>query len=213
MLNSNRWQDITEFVFIIATIIGSLAVLSGLPLAYVLIPLSFSLGLNWWNRKNLEQQIRRTTTHTKQLIEHHQQDIHQLMGQLQTTLNTLSLSQNLNGYHPQLNENLQSMMVALQNLLERQNLLEQTITMMQSELEIVVQTFQKRPELQQVESLTHVIIDLQQFINQLPQWGSLQQQQLNELRQQVEQSITQLSTQMANIPSQIEQEVKRQAEK
>lgn len=211
MFTSNRWQDITEFVFIIAVIIGSIAVLNNQPLAYVLVPLCFALGFNWFNRKQLEQQTRNTKTNTKQLIEQHQNDVNQLMEQLQQTLNTLSLSQSLNGFNPQFNDNFQSMMVAIHNILERQSLLEQTINLMQSELEVVVQTFQKRPELQQVESLTHVIVDLQQFINQLPQWGNLQQQQLNELRQKVEQSLQQLSTQIDNLPSQIEQEVKRQA--
>ena len=94
-------------------------------------------------------------------------------------------------------------MAVIQNLLERQNLLEKTLSMMQSELEIVVQAFQKRPELDQMNSLTHVIVDLQQFINQLPQWGNLQQHQMNELHQKVEQSLEKLSTEIDNIPNQI----------
>ena len=101
-------------------------------------------------------------------------------------------------------------MIVIQNLLERQNLLEKTLNMIQSELEIIVQTFQKRPELEQINSLTHVIVDLQQFINQLPQWGNLQQHQMNELHQKVEQSLQQLSAEIATIPNQIKQEVKRQ---
>jgi hypothetical protein len=55
-----------------------------------------------------------------------------------------------------------------------------------------------------------VIVDLQQFINQLPQWGNLQQHQMNELHQKVEQSLEKLSTEIDNIPNQIEQEIKRQ---
>ncbi|MBD2481571.1 hypothetical protein [Planktothrix sp. FACHB-1365] len=211
MLNHKRWPEIVELILIIAAIIGSFSLLTGQPITYAVIPGSLALGLNWLNRQLLAQQTRKSATHTKSLVQQHQADLDQLMDQLKNTINTLNISSGLAFTpNPQLTQELQSLMIVIQNLLERQNLLEKTLTMMQSELEVIVQTFQKRPELEQINSLTHVIVDLQQFINQLPQWGNLQQHQMNELHQKVEQSLQQLSAELAKIPQQIEQEVKRQ---
>ncbi|CAD0231127.1 MULTISPECIES: hypothetical protein [Planktothrix] len=211
MFNKKQWPELVELIFIIAAIIGSFGLLTGQPITYAAIPGAFALGLNWLNRQLLAQQIRKNSATNKSLTQQHQADLDQLMDQLQRTISTLNLSSGLAiNPNPQLAQELQSLMAVIQNLLERQNLLEKTLSMMQSELEIVVQAFQKRPELDQMNSLTHVIVDLQQFINQLPQWGNLQQHQMNELHQKVEQSLEKLSTEIDNIPNQIEQEVKRQ---
>jgi hypothetical protein len=211
MFNKKQWPELVELIFIIAAIIGSFGILAGQSITYAAIPGSFALGLNWLNRQLLAQQIRKNSTKTKSLIQEHQADLDQLMDQLQRTISTLNISSGLGlNPNPQLAQELQSLMVVIQNLLERQNLLEKTLTMMQSELEIVVQAFQKRPELDQINSLTHVIVDLQQFINKLPQWGNLQQHQMNELNQKVEASLEKLSAEIENIPNQIEQEIKRQ---
>jgi len=211
MFNKKQWPELVELIFIIAAIIGSFSLLTGKSITYAAIPGSFALGLNWLNRQLLAQQIRKNSATNKSLIQQHKADLDQLMDQLQRTISTLNISSGL-AINPnaQLAQELQSLMAVIQNILERQNLLEKTLSMMQSELEIVVQAFQKRPELDQINSLTHVIVDLQQFINQLPQWGNLQQHQMNELHQKVEQSLEKLSTEIDNIPNQIQQEVKRQ---
>ncbi|HEY9864137.1 MAG TPA: hypothetical protein V6D21_08160 [Candidatus Obscuribacterales bacterium] len=211
MFNKKQWPEFVELIFIIAAIIGSFSLLTGQSITYAAIPGSFALGLNWLNRQLLAQQIRKNSATNKSLIQQHKADLDQLMDQLQRTISTLNISSGLTiNPNAQLAQELQSLMAVIQNILERQNLLEKTLSMMQSELEIVVQAFQKRPELDQINSLTHVIVDLQQFINQLPQWGNLQQHQMNELHQKVEQSLEKLSTEIDNIPNQIEQEVKRQ---
>ena len=211
MFNKKQWPELVELIFIIAAIIGSFGLLTGQPITYAAIPGAFALGLNWLNRQLLAQQIRKNSATNNSLTQQHQADLDHLMDQLQRTISTLNLSSGLAiNPNPQLAQELQSLMAVIQNLLERQNLLEKTLSMMQSELEIVVQAIQKRPELDQMNSLTHVIVDLQQFINQLPQWGNLQQHQMNELHQKVEQSLEKLSTEIDNIPNQIEQEVKRQ---
>lgn len=211
MLSRKQGLEILELILIIATIIGSFSTLTGTAITYALIPGSLALGLNWLNRQLLAQKTRKNIANTKSLVQDHQGNLERLMDQLKNTINTLNISSGLAFTpNPQLAQELQSLMVVIQNLLERQNLLEKTLTMMQSELEVIVQTFQQRPELEQINSLTHVIVDLQQFINQLPQWGNLQQHQMNELHQKVEQSLQQLSAQIENIPNQIEQEVKRQ---
>ena len=165
MFNKKQWPELVELIFIIAAIIGSFGLLTGQPITYAAIPGAFALGLNWLNRQLLAQQIRKNSATNKSLIQQHKADLDQLMDQLQRTISTLNISSGL-AINPnaQLAQELQSLMAVIQNLLERQNLLEKTLSMMQSELEIVVQAFQKRPELDQMNSLTHVIVDLQQFI-------------------------------------------------
>jgi len=213
MLSRKQWLEILELILIIATIIGSFSTLTGTAITYSVIPGSLALGLNWLNRQLLAQKTRKNIANTKSLVQDHQGNLERLMDQLKNTINTLNISSGLAFTpNPQLAQELQSLMVVIQNLLERQNLLEKTLTMMQSELEVIVQTFQQRPELEQINTLTHVIVDLQQFINQLPQWGNLQQHQMNELHQKVEQSLQELSARIESIPSQIEQEVKRQVD-
>ena len=79
--------------------------------------------------------------------------------------------------------------------------------MIQSEIELTSRQFKQRPELQQVETLTTIILDLQEFINQLPQWGSLQQRQLTELQQKVDNALAQLAEEIAVIPNRVQEAV------
>ncbi|MGB8687636.1 MAG: hypothetical protein WCD53_09915, partial [Microcoleus sp.] len=67
--------------------------------------------------------------------------------------------------------------------------------------------FKQRPELAQIETLTTIMLDLQQFINELPQWGNLQQRQLTELQQQVENALGLVSQEIAAIPNRVQSAV------
>ena len=104
-------------------------------------------------------------------------------------------------------ENVHSLISAIENLRQRLIILEKTIKMIQSEIELTSRQFKQRAELQQVETLTTIILDLQQFINELPQWGSLQQRQLTELQQKVDNALAQLSEEIAVIPNRVQEAV------
>jgi hypothetical protein len=104
-------------------------------------------------------------------------------------------------------ENVHSLISAIENLRQRLIILEKTIKMIQSEIELTSRQFKQRPELQQVETLTTIILDLQEFINELPQWGSLQQRQLTELQQKVDNALAQLSEEIAVIPNRVQEAV------
>ncbi|MDP8934983.1 MAG: hypothetical protein M3N42_12800, partial [Cyanobacteriota bacterium] len=104
-------------------------------------------------------------------------------------------------------ENAHSLISAIENLRQRLIILEKTIKMIQSEIELTSRQFKQRPELQQVETLTTIILDLQQFINELPQWGSLQQRQLTELQQKVNDALAELSEEIAVIPNRVQEAV------
>ncbi|NES98478.1 MAG: hypothetical protein F6K32_25540, partial [Desertifilum sp. SIO1I2] len=99
---------------------------------------------------------------------------------------------------------LNALVATLDKLHQQQQTIEQSIAPIKHQIDLLSEQFKKRPELSQIESLTSVIIDLQQFINQLPQWGNLQQRQLIELQEKVDSALAQLEQKMAAIPSQVE---------
>ncbi|TVU55198.1 MAG: hypothetical protein EA414_03085 [Arthrospira sp. PLM2.Bin9] len=200
MLNYRNLLEIAEYVGLAVTVVGTVATFTGRSLLYGGIPLLIFLAIGLVNRYLLKQYMRSLTFNVKANVDLNTQAIEQLhhiaeANAVSANINTLKSTANLD--MGALTDNLTTLNGTLQNILERQNALEQAIDAIQGELELVVRKFQQRPELEQVESLTHVIVDLQQFINQLPQWGALQQQQLNELQDKV-------SVAIANLPRQVE---------
>ncbi|MFO7029288.1 hypothetical protein B9T07_04325 [Limnospira fusiformis CCALA 023] len=200
MLNYRNLLEIAEYVGLAVTVVGTVATFTGRSLLYGGIPLLIFLAIGLVNRYLLKQYMRSLTFNVKANVDLNTQAIEQLhhiaeANAVSANINTLKSTANLD--MAALTDNLTTLNGTLQNILERQNALEQAIDAIQGELELVVRKFQQRPELEQVESLTHVIVDLQQFINQLPQWGALQQQQLNELQDKV-------SVAIADLPRQVE---------
>ncbi|EAW34507.1 hypothetical protein [Lyngbya sp. PCC 8106] len=202
---------IVESAFLALAIIGIVAVtIGGFSLIIAVIPLTFSLIFNQINRYHFAQQQHKSTAHLKKLFDHDRVILTELIEQLKT-LQSSSPSWVLEQWHPNHSPEMTQPGVETEtnhslfpSLLERQVLLEQTVQKVQQEIEMVVVNFQRRPELEQIEHLTSVIVDLQQFINQLPQWGRLQQQQLTELRDRVESALNELSQEMAEIPPRVE---------
>jgi hypothetical protein len=203
--------EIVESAFLALAIIGIVAaMMGGVSLLAAIIPLTFSLIFNQINRYHFAQQQHKSTAHLKKLFDHDRVILTELIEQLKT-LQSSSPSWVLEQWNPNRSPAITQPGVEAEtnyslfpSLLERQVLLEQTVQKVQQEIEMVVVNFQRRPELEQIEHLTSVIVDLQQFINQLPQWGRLQQQQLTELRDRVESALNELSQEKAEIPQQVE---------
>ncbi|CDM97469.1 MAG: hypothetical protein P5702_24080 [Limnospira sp. PMC 1291.21] len=200
MLHYRNLLEIAEYVGLAVTVVGTVATFTGRSLLYGGIPLLIFIAIGLVNRYLLKQYLRSLTFNVKANVDLNTQAIEQLnhiaqANAVSANINTLKSTANLD--MAALTDNLTTLNGTLQNILERQNALEQAIDAIQGELELVVRKFQQRPELEQVENLTHVIVDLQQFINQLPQWGALQQQQLNELQERVSGAI-------ADLPRQVE---------
>ena len=196
--------EIVESVFLALAIIGIVATVGGFSVLSAIIPLTISLLFNQINRYRLAQQQYKRTAHLKKLFDRDRVLLTQLSEQLKTQQSSSSWV--LEQWNPELSPATQHQVDSgtnhslFQSLLERQVLLEQTVQKIQQEIERVVVKFQHRPELEQIEHLTGVIVDLQQFINELPQWGRLQQQQLIELRDRVESVLDQLSEEIAEHP-------------
>lgn len=211
--SSRNFLEIAEYLSVAAAIVGLIAATIFAQSIYAALPIVLSLLLNLINRNRLERQTRVTATSTIDRLNQHRASVEQLIEQLKATITSLAATNPTienDSKNVEIGENLQSIVSAIKHLRQRENILEQTIKLVQAELEITSKQFKQRPELEQIESLTAVILDLQQFINQLPQWGSLQQRQLIELQEKVDTALANLSKEIGNIPNQVEAAVQHQ---
>ena len=207
---SSNLLETAEVVFLAASAVGLAASLVWGQSVYAQVPVVISLVLNFVNRQKLHRQVKASTAATFDRVNQQGVTTDRAIEQLQLAVNALdeALAQtsreNLN-VGP--GENVHSLISAIENLRQRLIILEKTIKMIQSEIELTSRQFKQRPELQQVETLTTIILDLQEFINELPQWGSLQQRQLTELQQKVDNALAQLSEEIAVIPNRVQEAV------
>lgn len=207
---SSNLLETAELIFLAASAVGLAASLVLQQSIYVEVPVLISLFLNFVNRQKFRGQVKTSTAAVFDRVNQQAATSDRAIEQLQLTVSSLDTAlaqtsrENLNVGQA---ENSHSMISAIENLRQRLIILEKTIKMIQSEIEITSRQFKQRPELQQVETLTTIILDLQEFINELPQWGNLQQRQLTELQQQVDNALAQLSQEIAVIPSRVEEAV------
>jgi archaellum component FlaC len=208
---SSNLLETVELVFLAASAFGLAASLVWQQsIVYAEVPVVISLLLNFVNRHKLQRQVRASTVSTFDRVNQQAATTDRTIEQLQVAVNSLDQAfsqtsrENIND---QPGENVHSLISAVENLRQRLIILEKTIKMIQSEIEMTSRQFKQRPELQQVETLTTIILDLQQFINELPQWGNLQQRQLTELHQQVENALGQLSQEIGAIPNRVQEAV------
>ena len=205
---SSNLLETAELVFLAASAVGLAASLVWGQSVYAQVPVVISLVLNFVNRQKLHGQVKASTAATFDRVNQQAATTDRAIEELQLAVNALdeALSQtsreNLN-VGP--GENVHSLISAIENLRQRLIILEKTIKMIQSEIELTSRQFKQRPELQQVETLTTIILDLQQFINELPQWGNLQQRQLTELQQKVDNALAELSEEIAVIPNRVQE--------
>jgi len=203
-------SEIAELVFLGASAVGLAASLVWQQSIYAQVPIALSLVLNFVNRQKLQQQMRMSTASTFDRINQQTTTTDRAIEQLQIAVKALDQAlpqtahENLNS---QPGENVHSLISAVENMRQRLIILEKTLKMIQSEIELTSRQFKQRPELQQVETLTTIILDLQQFINELPQWGNLQQRQLTELQQKVETALSEVSQEIASIPNRVQEAV------
>jgi len=207
---SSNLLETAELASLAASAVGLAASLVLQQSVYVEVPVVISLVLNFVNRQKLRGQLKTGTAAVFDRINQQAATSDRAIEQLQLAVNALdeALAQtsreNLNVSQ---GENAHSLISAVENLRQRLIILEKTIKMIQSEIELTSRQFKQRPELQQVETLTTIILDLQQFINELPQWGSLQQRQLTELQQKVDNALAELAQEMAVIPHRLQEAV------
>ncbi len=209
-----HWLEVLEYIALAASVLGAVFSLVLHRSDYGIFPLIIALLLNFINRTQLEQKTQGKITASLNQIEREKDAMDQLIVQLKTAIASLTeANKHLNFNPEQLDDPqmLKAVMLELNKVEQRQQVLEKSMELIKTEIDVTIKQFKQRPELEQINNLTSVILDLQQFINQLPQWGNLQQQQLRELQEKVDGAVEKLSEEMAKIPQLVEGEITRQS--
>ncbi|WP_071515988.1 hypothetical protein [Geitlerinema sp. PCC 9228] len=182
---------ILEYVALGAAIAGTVAAAIQQQAVYAAVPLCLAIGINLWQRHRLQVEMQQQWQEVQQQMA---SESGSQAEQLQKLAQFLESSGDL---QVQLEE-LGSLVDAVEKLHQRQQQLEESIQPLQNQLEMLTEQFKERPELEQINHLNSVIVDLQQFINQLPQWSNLQQQQMRELQERVDRALEEIPERVAN---------------
>ncbi len=192
MLHRHSLLEIAEYIFIPAAVVEVFAnYILGEPIIYAVGLLLISLLLNLMNRRKLAAQIKAIKIDNTRKSYEYQESIFQMIyllknsiSSFQSTAEKLEINQEESQIKP--------LLETLKSLSNRLDMQEQTIKLLQTELEMISRQFKQRPELQQINDLTRIIIDLQQFINKLPEWSNLRQEQFQKLEVKVNNALQKL---------------------
>ncbi|NEQ71984.1 MAG: hypothetical protein F6K23_02185 [Okeania sp. SIO2C9] len=204
--------EIAEYIFITASVVGIFAnYIFDKPIIYAVGCVLISLLINLANRHKLAAQIQVIKFDTTGKLEQYQESISQMISQLQNSIAFFeSTAKNLE--EDRENLKIKPLLETMKSLSNRFNIQEQTIKLLQTELEMISQQFKQRPELQQINDLTSVIIDLQQFINKLPEWSDLRQHQFQKLEEKVNHALHKLEESIAEGKRETVEEGRRKKE-
>lgn len=183
MSNNRNGLGIIEYVCVAGSVLGSAIAVITQQMIYGLAPVSLSLLLNLINRRRLEQLCQQSTADSTQLQ------------QLRSAIDSVSaanakLEQDVQNLVPI--QQLTSVVSSVEQLNQQQNGLRLSLVPLQSRLDDLIEQFNKRPELEQIESLTAVITALKKCIDNLPQPERLEHHS-DKFQQQVELALVQLS--------------------
>lgn len=197
MLHRLRFLEIAEYVFIFASAVGIFVnYFWQKPIVYPLGLVLISLLINLLNRRNLGAQIKAIKFETTGKIDKYQDSISEIISELQNNIKSLKSTTEVLEIH-QVEEKSQPLLETLKTLSNRLDIQEKTIKLLQAELNLFSQQFNQRPELKQINDLASVIVDLQQFINKLPEWSSLREQSFQKLEEKVNQALLKLEKNIA----------------
>lgn len=149
-----RWLILLEYIAVISSVVGTFIALFSQSFIYSAIPISLALLLNLINRHQLEHLIKlnsnqrelsNSLTRISDLVTHNQQE-----------------NQN---FVPR--EEIESLVSAVEELHLQRLALDQSLTLVRSQLNVLTEQFKNRPELVQIETLTTVITTLQQYLQEM----------------------------------------------
>ncbi len=198
--------EIAEYIFLAASAVGIFAnYMFEQPIIYPVGFVFMSLLLNLVHRLNLAAKTKAIQIDTTGKFDQYQNSIYQMIDQLKNSINSCeSTAQELENY--QEDGKIKPLLETIKSLSNRLDIQEQTIKLLQTELDLVSQQFKQRPELQQINDLTSVIIDLQQFINKLPEWSDLRQQKFQHLEEKVNHALHKLEENIQDMEQKVDVE-------
>jgi hypothetical protein len=190
-----NWLKITEFLSITGSIAGTVLAVIYQQVVYAATPISLSLLLSWMNRhhfeRRTEEKLERTVTHLQQQLFNLDLEKQQWSKALTSVIERLEMEAQTVASP----SNLQLVYTDLEHFKNQQITLENQIKSLQIQLESLSNQFKHRPELEQIESLTKIIITLQKYLDQLPA-ATLSYGQVVDIQKQVERAL-------ASIPEQV----------
>ncbi|NEP42535.1 MAG: hypothetical protein F6K35_26260 [Okeania sp. SIO2H7] len=147
--------EIAEYIFITASVVGFLAnYIFDKPIIYAVGCVLISLLINLVNRHKLAAQIKVIKFDTAGKLEQYQKSIYQMISQLQNSITFFeSAAKNLENNQEDIK--IKPLLETMKSLSNRFDIQEQTIKLLQTELEMISQQFKQRPELQQINDLTN----------------------------------------------------------
>ncbi|MBE9129859.1 MULTISPECIES: hypothetical protein [unclassified Coleofasciculus] len=158
MPNRRRWLLIAESTSIATSVVGAAIAVVVEQVIYGLAPISLSLLLNLLNRRQLAQQIQKSTINRAQ-VEQLRQTVDSLsaeLAQVQQDVGNLASRQELS-----------AIVSTVEALNEQQKGLRLSLKPIQVQLNDLSEQFNHRPELEQIESLAGIIIALKQTIDEI----------------------------------------------
>ena len=166
MIQPRKWLEIAEYISLAGAVTGSILATVFGQLSYAVWPLCLAILLNVLNRRyglNSDWYSRRTIAALEEKITTLESARVESEKELQEAIAKLKNSSE-NVYSTQA---LESLVNGFQQMRSQQKQAHQAIKLIKDRLESLTQQFKERPELEQIESLTQVIVALQQLIDDL----------------------------------------------
>ncbi len=172
MMKNRRWLEIAEYIALAGAAVGIILATVFDQFTYGLWPLCLALFLNVVNRRyglNQDWHSRRTIAQLEEKITTLESARVQSYEELNRCVATLNnQAQNVDSIPA-----VESLIGAVQKLRSQQKQLHQAIKLIKDQLNTLTQQFKERPELEQIESLTTVIVALQKLIDDLGRSSSV----------------------------------------
>jgi chromosome segregation ATPase len=163
MSSSRSGLGLLEYACVAGSIVGSAIALATKEAIFGLAPVSLSLVLNLINRNRLEELCQQSTGVTA--------EVQQLRDEITSVSAANEKVQDVQNLASR--QELNSVNSMIEQLNQQQEGLRLSLVPMQSRLDDLIQAYDNRPELKEIENLATVITALRNSIDQLPSSGQL----------------------------------------
>lgn len=167
-MNSRNWLAIAEYISLAGTVAGTAVAAVSQQVIYAAVPVSLSLALNLANRHRFEQRTGQQTAAALTKLDREIASLEAAKQQWSEALKSVisRLEQEAEKISP--SQEMTRLSSEIDRLKGQQNGLEEFVARQKIQLDALKKEFKTRPEIEQIESLTDIIVALQQYHDQLP---------------------------------------------
>ncbi|MBK4729648.1 hypothetical protein JJD41_07175 [Oxynema sp. CENA135] len=157
------WLERAEYIAVALAVVGSMLALIYGQALYAIAPISLCLALNLLNRSASKRANRRTMNQLQEQVA----SIHSVENDLALKVEyALGRLQGMESGES--SQDVVTLMAALKQLRSQLQLQNRCVDAMQAQLDSLTEQFRTRPELEQIDSLSAVIVALKQSLDRLP---------------------------------------------